>query len=185
MAEYDLAFAAKLASVADQVDEQDPWAHDARRVTVYLARLSAEITLKALLEKAGVPVRQIHDHRHDLRGLLITLGRCEVEVEVTPGNRQWVSASRVRAICIDLGMVQLPIGKVLDAEDEGASRYPTEIRYGAAVVDFQPGLVSAMAGLLAEWAKVHWDVIRYRPRSSVPARPKAPLPSSARRRRAS
>lgn len=56
MPEYDIDFAAKLASVASEVDEKDPWAYDARRVTVYLSRLSAEISMKALLEKAGFPI---------------------------------------------------------------------------------------------------------------------------------
>jgi hypothetical protein len=161
MSEYDLNFATKLAAVADQVDEKDPWANDARRVTIYLARLSAELTLKALLERAGMSVSEIRSYRHDLRGLLGALGRCDVEVEISPGLRRWVPASRVRAVSIDLGIVQLPIGVLLDAEDQGASRYPNEIRYGAQVVDFQPSLVSAMANLLAEWAKLHWNSIRY------------------------
>jgi hypothetical protein len=164
MPEYDLAFATKLAAVADQVDEKDPWANDARRVTIYLARLSAELTLKALLERAGVPVPEIHALRHNLRGLLTALGRCDVDVEISPGVRRWVPASRVRAVSIDLGAVQLPIGVLLDAEDQGASKYPNEIRYGAQVVDFQPNLVSAMANLLAAWADLHWDAIRYLPK---------------------
>jgi hypothetical protein len=164
VAEYDLTFAAKLAAVADQVDEKDPWAHDARRVTLYLSRLSAELSLKALLERAGMPVARIRARYHDLRALLRDLGECEVEVENTPSERQWVSASRLRAVSIDLGFVQLPIGTIIDAEDQGASRYPNEIRYGERVVDFTPSFLSSMAILLSHWAKEHWDVIRYSPK---------------------
>jgi len=164
MPEYDIKFAAKLASVADQVDEKDPWAYDARRVTLYLGRLSAELTLKALLEQAGVPVSKIRARSHNLRGLLEDLGDCEVEVDVTPSTRRWVPASRVRAVSIDLGFVQLAIGTVIDAEDQGASRYPNEIRYGEKVVDFHPNFVSSMANLLAGWAAEHWNVIRYLPK---------------------
>jgi hypothetical protein len=161
MPEYDLDFATKLAQVAGQVEEKDPWAYDARRVTLYLGRLSAEITLKALLEKAGVPQTKIRRHSHNLRTLLKNLGECEVEVEIHPGERCWVSASRVRAICIDLGFLQMPIGTIIDAEDQGASTYPNQIRYGEQVVDFDPHFVSSTALLLAKWAREHWDVIRY------------------------
>ena len=164
MAEYDINFAAKLATVADQVDEKDPWAHDARRVTLYLSRLSAELTLKALLEKAGMPISKIRKRSHDLRGLLKDISDCEVEVEVTPGTKRWVPGSRVRAVSIDLGLAHIPIGTLIDAEDQGASRYPNEIRYGDQVVDFKPSLVSAMAILLAGWARDHWNVIRYLPK---------------------
>lgn len=160
MAEYDIRFVAKLAEVADQVDEKDPWAVDARRVAVYLGRLSAEISMKALLEQAGLPVSRIRARNHDLRGLLKDLGQCEVEIDFAPGNRKWVPASRVRAVSIDLGIVQLPIGAVIDAENDGASRYPNQIRYGESIVDFEPGLVSQMAVLLAGWAKEHWNCIR-------------------------
>lgn len=154
-------FAAKLAAVADQVDEKDPWADDARRVTLYLSRLSAELTLKALLERAGMPVARIRTRSHDLRGLLKDLGECEVEVQVTPGEKRWVSASRARAVSIDLGFVKISIGTLIDAEDQGASRYPNEIRYGEQVVDFEPNFLSSMAILLSDWAREHWDMIRW------------------------
>ena len=125
---------------------------------------SAELTLKALLEKAGMPVSKIRKRSHDLRGLLKDISDCEVEVEVTPGAKRWVPGSRVRAVSIDLGLAHIPIGTLIDAEDQGASRYPNEIRYGDQVVDFKPSLVSAMAILLAEWARDHWNVIRYLPK---------------------
>ena len=142
------------------VDENDPRGYDAARVTLYLSRLSMEISMKALLERAGVPKTKIRRRSHDLRGLLEDLGKCEVNIEVTPGTHVWVSASRVRAQSIDLGLAHLPIGTLIDAEDKGASQYPNEIRYGERVIDFKPSLVSAAAKLLAAWAKSHWDIIR-------------------------
>lgn len=163
MAEYDIDFASKLAEVADQVDEKDPWNFDAGRVALYLSRLSAEITMKALLEQAGVPLKQIRARSHDLRGLLTDLCKCEVEIEIAPDLTIWMSASRVRAVSIDLGAAQLPIGVLIDAEDQGASRYPNEIRYGASITDFRPGLICAMALLLAKWGKENWQSIRRAP----------------------
>ena len=64
MAEYDIAFAAKLAEVADQVDAKDHWSYASRRVTIYLSRLSAEVAMKALLEQAGLPVDRIAEREH-------------------------------------------------------------------------------------------------------------------------
>lgn len=161
MAEYDLNFASKLAEVANQVDENDPWAYDARRVTIYISRLSMELTLKALLEKAGFPINRIRTRSHNLRELLKDLGECEVEVHVTNNVKAWVPATRVRAITIDLGFVQIPIGTIIDAENQGTSCYPNEIRYGERIVDFEPSFVSSTAVLLANWAKQHWELIRH------------------------
>jgi hypothetical protein len=167
MPEYDLRFAAKLAEVADKVDEDDPWAYDARRVTVYLSRLSAEITLKALLEKAGFPVSHIKSRNHNLKHLLNDVSSCEVLEEVTKGKTLWVPASKVRTVCLDLGFMQLPIDTIICAEEKGTSRYPNEIRYGSNVVDFDPSFVSGMAISLAKWAEENFNYIR-RPKNVQP-----------------
>lgn len=160
MPEYDLAFAKKLAAVADKVDEEDSMTYAAGRVIAYLSRLSVEIAMKALLERAGMPVTTIRSRNHSLRMLLTDLGKCEVEVEIAMGVRQWVSASRVRARSIDLGVAQVPIGELIDAEDVNTSRYPNQIRYGPTVVDFKPSLLAAMALELCDWADEHWNTIR-------------------------
>lgn len=162
MPEYDLTFAKKLAEVATEVQEKAPFAYDARRLVAYLSRLSVEITLKALLEKAGKPIKDIHARRHDLRGLLADLGDCEVQVEVASENMRWSSAARLRAISIDLGVVQIPIGELITAEDQGASQYPNQIRYGETVIDMAPFLLASMATLTAKWALDHWSTIRLR-----------------------
>lgn len=163
MPEYDRDFAAKLAEVADQTDQQDHWGYDARRVVIYLSRLSAEITMKALLEKAGVPLPQIRVRNHDLRALLGDLDRCEVQVEAPIGCKQWVSASCVRNVNIDLGLAHVPIGPLIDGDGEKISRYPNQIRYGEYLIDFDPGLVAQMAILLSKWAKENWETIRCSP----------------------
>ena len=160
MAEYDISFAVKLASIAAEVEEQDPMAYDARRTAVYLGRLSVEISLKALLEKAGVSFSSIRPRSHDLRGLLSDLGECEVQVEIATGEMQWCLASCVRSAVIDFGVGHVPIGELIEADDPTISKYPNEIRYGATVIDYNPILVSQMAVVLANWAQSHWNTIR-------------------------
>lgn len=171
MAEYHLGFAAKLAEVAGQVDEKQGRNYDARRVIAYLSRVSFEITLKALLEQAGVPVPEIRARSHRLRDLLADLGSCEVEVEISPGHKAWVSAARLRAESIDLGFYKIPIGEVITAEDQGASQYPNEIRYGDKVIDVDPGFLSGAAEIAAAWANEHWATIR---RAQPGAQPDVP-----------
>lgn len=160
VAEYDIDFAARLARIASELEEQAPLANDARRSVVYLGRLSAEIAMKALLEKAGFPVERIRSRNHDLRGLLIDLGNCEVEVEGSFGVREFQSASCVRDARIDLGVGLVPIGDIICAEDIGTSKYPNQIRYGQTVIDIHPSLVAAMAEVLAGWARSNWDSIK-------------------------
>jgi len=162
VAEYDLAFAAKLAEVACEMQDKAPFANDSRRAVTYLSRLSVEITLKALLEQAGKPVKGIRARSHDLRGLLTDLSGCEVQIEVSPGTLAWSSAARLRAVMIDLGAVHVPIGELITAEDNGASQYPNQIRYGETVVDVHPTLLASMAAAAAEWAKENWKTIRLR-----------------------
>ena len=162
MAEYDLSFAEKLAEVAGEVQQKAPLAYDSRRLVAYLSRLSVEITLKALLERAGKPVAEIRKRSHNLRELLSDLGDCEVHAEIAPGTYAWSSAARLRAVLVDLGVVQVPIGELITAEDQGASQYPNQIRYGQTVVDMHPSLLASMASLTASWARQHLATIRVR-----------------------
>jgi len=161
--EYDIDFAAKLAQVAREVDESDPWAYDARRVTIYLSRLSAEIAMKALLERAGVTVNEIRKHRHNLPTLLKALDSCVVELKDESGNVSPASAGAlIRAATIDFGIAHMPIGELIEAADERISKYPNEIRYGNVVRDFQPGILCEMPEVLCQWAKKHWGTIKVR-----------------------
>ena len=160
--EYDLSFAARLADVADDVVQKAPYAHDARRLVAYLSRLSVEIALKALLEHAGKPIKEIRGRSHNLRALLSDLTECEVQVEVSPGTLMWVSAARLRAISVDLGVSCVPIGDLITAENSGASTYPNKIRYGETVIDMPPSLLASMAICTVRWAQDHCSTIRLR-----------------------
>lgn len=70
MAEYDIAFGKKLAETAQIVLDDGVDSHEAMRTVVYISLLSTEISLKAMLEKAGMNTRVIRKHSHCLRSLL-------------------------------------------------------------------------------------------------------------------
>ena len=136
MTEYDIAFGKRLAETARMVASVGLAALDAQRTVLYLSLLSTEITLKALLEHAVMPVSDIRTRSHRLAELLSDLGQCTVEVEIAPGIKRRVSASCIRAIPIDHGRAQSTVGAVIDAENQEASIYPNQVRYGEVLQHF-------------------------------------------------
>jgi hypothetical protein len=160
MAEYDIAFGERLAETARMVAREGLSELDAQRTVLYLSLLSTEITLKAMLERAGMPLRYIRARSHRLTELLSDLGQCEVEVEMAPGIKQYASASRIRAIPLSHGSAQLTVGAVIDAESQGASIFPNQVRYGELLRHFPAEVVSQMAAEVSAFAREHWHSIR-------------------------
>ena len=160
MAEYDIKFGERLATVAKSLVTNGIEELDAQRTVLYLSLLSAEITLKAMLEQAGKPVTHIQGRSHKLSELLADLSNCEVEVEVASGLRKWVPATRLRSCTLDHGEKKITVGNVLEAESQGASKYPNKVRYGDLLSHFPPEVVSEMAEQVAAFARQHWQSIR-------------------------
>lgn len=160
MAEYDIAFGERLAETARIVAADGLEQLDAQRTVLYLSLLSVEITLKALLEHAGIPVTEIRARSHRLAELLSDLGRCEVEVEVTPGGNHYVPASRLRSYTLIYGTGETTVGAVIEAESQGASTYPNQVRYGNVLRHFPASVVAQMAERTSAFAREHWQSIR-------------------------
>ena len=160
MAEYDIAFGERLAETARMVSGEGLAELDAQRTALYLSLLSTEITLKAMLERAGMPVSAIRARSHRLAELLSDLGQCEMEVEIAPGARQYVLASRIRAIPLHHGSAQSTVGAVIDAESQSASTYPNQVRYGEVLRHFPAQVVVQMAAEVSVFARKHWQRIR-------------------------
>lgn len=160
MSEYSLEFSQKLIE-ADEllgpVVEEDL---EGKRATLYLSLLSAEITLKAALEKAGKPVREIRKHSHNLASLLAELGDCEVEVNITSTDRRMVSAARIRSVPVDQQFSNATVGTLLSGEKQGASVYPNQIRYGESLTHYPPGVMLQAAKEAKAWVIEHFDSIR-------------------------
>jgi len=160
MAEYDIAFGKRLAETAHMVAAEGLVELDAQRTVLYLSLLSTEITLKAMLERAGKPVSEIRARSHRLAELLSDLGQCEVEVEMTPGTKRYVPASRIRAIPLSHGGAQSTVGAVIDAESQGASTYPNQVRYSEVLRHFPAEVAAQMAAEVSAFAHEHWHSIR-------------------------
>lgn len=160
MAEYHIEIAEKLVQAAGMVIDDGVEKIDAQRTVLYLCLLATEISLKAMLEKAGRPVEDIRKRSHDLSELLLDLGKCEIEVEISLGVRHWASASRLRSYGLTHGLDTSTVGAVIDAE--GPSKYPNQIRYGDDLRHFPPEVVAQMASKVTQFARQHWGTIRIR-----------------------
>ena len=160
LAEYDIAFGEKLAEVAGFVVADGLTELDAKRTVLYLSLLSTEISLKSMLEHAGRPVPEIRAQSHRLAHLLTDLSQCEIEVEVTPNNRMFVPATRLRACTLRHGDAEVTVGAIIDAESQGASTYPNQIRYGDVLRHYPADVVAQMAVKVAAFARQHWQSIR-------------------------
>ncbi len=161
MPEYSIEFAAKLAEIAQYVASSAEMDKEAARVAMYISRLSMEISLKALLERAGIPVAEIRQRNHCLSGLLVDIGRCEVNIEVAPQLREWTPATSLRSVTLQgANGSTTTVGAVVDAESKGASQYPNQIRYGTNLVDFPPVVLAASAATVVTWTRQFWNDIR-------------------------
>ena len=161
MAEYNTGFSEKLIDAAVAVAAEDFNDVDAVRTVLYLSSLASEIALKALLEKAGIPIKNIKARGHSLSGLLTDLGKCQIQAEVTAGSRTWVPATRLRSKVVDSRYSDATVGTLLTGEERGASKYPNELRYGDHFKDYPPELKLGAAKAVIAFAKEHWNEIRF------------------------
>ncbi|WP_341649125.1 hypothetical protein [Thauera humireducens] len=161
MAEYNIEFAEKLITAARVVASSNSDSVDAQRTILYLSLLSCEISLKALLERAGFSVREITALSHNLRGLLDAVCRCEVN-ETIGGviAPMWISAARVCAIPINVADGESTVGTLLSLEEAGASRYPNQIRYGSTIVHVPCEAMLQAAEKVVSWVIAHIATVR-------------------------
>lgn len=157
--QYSLDFARQLVDAARVSREQMGLYDEAKRAVLYLTLLSIEISLKYLLEKAGVSATAIRKRSHDIESLLADLGNCEIQVGFGTESK-WASASRIRARVVNPAYHGATLGSLLEGESKGASKYPNEIRYGESPHHFPPELMHECAGKVIEWASEYSASIR-------------------------
>lgn len=160
MPQYEIAFAEKLSQVAKHVIDDGIEDVEAQRTVLYLSLLSVEIAFKAMLEKAGKPVAEIRARSHNLVKLLEDLDRCNIEVEIVPGQAQTVSASRIRAGTLRHGGAETTIGEVINAPSGETSQYPNGVRYGDQLRHYPPEVMAQMAAKVVTFARENCSGLR-------------------------
>ena len=158
--EYSIDFAERLIEAANLfVDKSHP-GEDADRAVLYLSLLSCEISLKAVLERAGYTPDHLRNRSHNLDALLSDLCHCETK-DSEVGT--WRSAAHIQSISPIPGAELATVGRLLDAESEGASKYPSSIRYGELIKHYDSVHMLECAKAVAEWVRKHMAAIRMRP----------------------
>jgi HEPN domain-containing protein len=160
MPQYDIAFAEKLSQVAALVLANGIEDLEAQRTVLYLSLLSTEISLKAMLERAGKSGTEIRARSHNLSELLTDLGRCMINVEVSPGQCQAVSASRLRARELKYDNFVVTVGVIIDTDPGETSQYPNQVRYGERLRHYPPDIMVLLAATVVEFAKENWLSLR-------------------------
>lgn len=157
--EYSLDFAERLIEAAESFVGKENSNDEAGRTILYLSLLSCEISLKALLEKAGFSVKELKKRSHDLRGLTKDICCCEL-TGTGIGDSKPFFASRLLAQMVVPNTANGTVGTLLDGECVEASKYPNEIRYGELITHFHPLVMLDCAKVLAKWAADNINCIK-------------------------
>jgi hypothetical protein len=164
MAVYSIGFSEHLIDAARFIFKNNLGPvdlNDADRTVQYLSLLSLEITLKALLEKSGMPVTCIKKCSHNLDLLHTHICYCEFEEDNGNGKHYWTSAAAIGCTKIQISNgAETTSGKMLLGERQGASKYPDNIRYGEVISHFPPEALLLAAEAMLKWANNHWASIR-------------------------
>ncbi|MDX8382315.1 MAG: hypothetical protein R8M14_09425 [Ghiorsea sp.] len=155
MSVFSLEFSERLKEAAEGFISKDSVAEEAGRAVLYLSLLSCEVSIKAMLERAGFEIKEIRSCSHGFKKLRRCLYNCNLQGTAMSGSR-WRSASGLAAQEV---RKNITVGSLLDFEDWGGSKYPNEIRYGDKVASFSPILMFECAKVTLEWAKLNSDKI--------------------------
>ena len=157
--EYRIEFGERLIEAAESFASQPNPSDEVGRTVLYLSLLSCEITLKALLEKAGFSVKELKKRSHDLSGLVKDICNCKL-TGTGIGNTKPFPASRLLAQQVVPDTSNGTVGTLLNAESIGSSKYPNKIRYGELIIHFQPHDMLSCARVISRWAKEYMNCIK-------------------------
>jgi len=161
MTEYNIDFAERLIVTARYARGEGTYDFEAAQVVTYLTQLSIELSLKAFLEKAGLPVKQIKGFSHRLEDLLTSVGKCEVRQEVTSGRLTYVPATGLRGIRVN---GQNTVGDLIARLVSEGSTYPDGIRYGTGFRGLEADIMLELASEAHRFVNRHWDEVRLSPK---------------------
>ncbi len=150
--EYSLDFSERLIDAADSFLFKENPGEESARLILYLSLLSCEISIKALLETAGFTIKEITKRSHGFSGLTEDICFCDLRHE-PPDDSKEKSAAALLAQVVDPAFANATVGHLLSAEETGASKYPSEIRYGELPTHFSPLIMLNCAKVVCQWAK--------------------------------
>ena len=159
--EYSLDFSQRLIDAAKSFIGKDKTDNETARAVLYLSLLSCEISLKALLERAGYDIKDLIKRSHNFNGLVEDLCHCDLQGTGIGGSKPF-SAAELLSQEVDPKIDNGTVGALLMGEEQGASKYPNEIRYGELIRHFPPLTMLDCASKVVEWAREHIAIIKKR-----------------------
>lgn len=160
MSEYNIDFSDQLLDAARIVAAQSKDTADGQQTILYLSLLSAEMSLTSLLEGAGVPISEIRLCSHSHQKLLAKLDHCEVKVETSTEQTEWMPVSRLNGITVSAGNMNFYLGTLFSFESERDSRTHIPVSYCNEVINVPSTVMLRASEELAEWARQYRNVIR-------------------------
>lgn len=155
---YSIGFSEKLIDAAQFVLNDDGDEFDKLQTVLYLCHLSCEITLKALLERAGKPIKDIIACSHDFDKMFQPF---YMEIQINKGNR-WVKAGGIGTEQTKKGIYEPTVKTMLT--NKKTSHYPSNIRYaGDVIYAYPPQELINASKILLNYARKYWDSIRLIP----------------------
>lgn len=159
--EYSIQFSQRLIDAARSFLDKEKVDDETGRAVLYLSLLSCEISLKSLLEQAGYTVKELKKRSHDFSGLIKDLCLCDLVGTGIAGSKPYTGA-KLLSQEVDPNIGNGTVGALLKGEEQGASKYPNEIRYGELVRHFPPMLMLSCASKICEWSKENISKIKRR-----------------------
>jgi hypothetical protein len=160
---FNLGFSEKLIEAAQFVFDDEGDEFDKLQTILYLCHLSCEITIKALLEKAGKPIQDIRACSHDFNKMFQPFF-LEIETYREVGNNiyRWCPAGHIGCEQTKEGIYEPTVRAMLT--DARTSRYPSNVRYaGDTISSYPPQELIKAAKILLDDAHKYWENIRLIP----------------------
>jgi hypothetical protein len=157
---FSLGFSEKLIDAAQFILDDEGEEFDKVQTVLYLCHLSCEITLKAILERAGIPMRDIIACSHNFEKMFEPFfTKIEIHKEVGNSIFRWVKAGGIGCERTMKGPYEPAIRTMLT--NKNTSQYPSKLRYVEDHISaYPPGELIKAARILLQDAHKYWEHIR-------------------------
>lgn len=162
--EYSLEFSERLIETAKSFIGKGNAEEETDRLVLYLSLLSSEISLKALLEKAGYATERLKRRSHDLSCLMKDLCSCDLP-GTEDADAKKLGAGILLSKLVDPAFPHVSVGIMLTlsaVEFSGASKYQIKKYYGGILRHYPPLTVLSCAEIVCRWAKENLPRIKIR-----------------------
>lgn len=155
-------FSARLIESAEHLLPECYEKPDAGRAVLYYSYLSCELSLKTLLENAGVSPAELAKCSHNFTDLLILVGSCNISTS----GKAIRKASSIRCVQADHSIPNSTVGNLLDSLPY-ANEYPVGIRYAKKFRNPEPETMVGCAKAVLNWCRKNSNRLQLPPQGEA------------------